>query len=55
MRFDPVQVQKVLRNLTLEGGLQEDHLDLLWNLTEKACMSEHMILVGKADLVLSEA
>lgn len=30
-----MQVQKVLKNLTIEGGLQEDHLDLLWNLTEK--------------------
>ncbi|KAK9798582.1 hypothetical protein WJX73_003480 [Symbiochloris irregularis] len=29
------QVQKVLKNLTIEGGLQEDHLELLWNLTEK--------------------
>jgi len=37
-----LQVQKVLKNLTIEGGLKEDHLDLLWNLTEKvrdaACM-----------------
>jgi hypothetical protein len=30
-----LQVQKVLKNLTIEGGLEEDHLDLLWNLTEK--------------------
>ena len=30
-----MQVQKVLKNLTIEGGLQEDHLELLWNLTEK--------------------
>lgn len=30
-----LQVQKVLKNLTIEGGLQEDHLELLWNLTEK--------------------
>ena len=26
----------MLKNLTIEGGLQEDHLDFLWNLTEKA-------------------
>lgn len=25
----------MLKNLTIEGGLQEDHLDFLWNLTEK--------------------
>ena len=29
------QVQKVLQSLTKEGGLQEEHLELLWNLTEK--------------------
>ena len=30
-----LQVHKVLKNLTIEGGLQPDHLELLWNLTEK--------------------
>ncbi|KAK9820599.1 hypothetical protein WJX72_012157 [[Myrmecia] bisecta] len=29
------QVQKVLKSLTASGGLQEEHLQLLWNLTEK--------------------
>lgn len=30
------QVQKVLKTLASEGGLRADHLELLWNLTEKA-------------------
>ncbi len=29
------QVQKVLKILAVEGGLQADHLELLWNLTEQ--------------------
>ena len=29
------QVQKVLKTLATEDGLQADHLELLWNLTEK--------------------
>ena len=29
------QVQKVLKTLASEGGLQADHLELLWALTEK--------------------
>ncbi len=32
------QVQKVLKTLATEDGLQADHLELLWNLTEKARM-----------------
>jgi hypothetical protein len=29
------QVQKVLKTLATEDGLRADHLELLWNLTEK--------------------
>lgn len=29
------QVQKVLKKLTMEGGLQADHVELLCNLTDK--------------------
>lgn len=29
------QVQKVLKKLTIEGGLQADHVELLCNLTDK--------------------
>ena len=35
-----LQVHKVLKNLTIEGGLQPDHLELLWNLTEKVGISQ---------------
>lgn len=35
------QVQKVLKMLATEDGLQADHLELLWNLTEKARMRGH--------------
>jgi hypothetical protein len=34
------QVQKVLKILAAEGGLQADHLELLWNLTEQVCVIE---------------
>lgn len=30
-----LQVQKVLRNLVLEGCLEQEHIALLWDLTEK--------------------
>ena len=33
------QVQKVLRNLVLEGCLEQEHIALLWDLTEKVRMS----------------
>ena len=40
-----LQVQKVLRILVEEHGLTDEHLELLWALTEKA---------GPACLVLAE-
>lgn len=39
------QVQKVLKILAAEGGLQADHLELLWNLTEQVGHGAvHMLL-----------
>ena len=32
------QVQKVLRYLVVEDGLQQEHIALLWDLTEKVCL-----------------
>ncbi len=32
------QVQKVLRYLVVEDGLQQEHIALLWELTEKVCL-----------------
>ena len=33
-----IQVQKVLRYLVVEDGLQQEHIALLWDLTEKVCL-----------------
>lgn len=31
-------MQKVLRYLVVEDGLQQEHIALLWDLTEKVCL-----------------
>ena len=40
----------MLKNLTIEGGLQEDHLDFLWNLTEKVKTLDGFQLLARSYL-----
>lgn len=38
-----LQVQKVLRYLVVEDSLQQEHIALLWDLTEKVTPAAHQI------------
>lgn len=42
-----MQVQKVLKNLVLEGCLEQEHIALLWDLTEKvSCVGSRVCLLS---------